>query len=150
MSLKSGKQRAPVYISWAKMKLRCNNPNHHCYHRYGGRGITYDPRWEVFENFFADMGHRPEGSTLDRINNNGPYNKENCKWSTQAEQNLNKNLETRSTFGIAGVQLHPTGLFQAMAYKEGRQWYLHLGPDFFEACCARKSWEARGKPIQAI
>lgn len=78
------------------MKRRCNNPNHPQYHRYGGRGIVYDSTWEKFENFLKDMGPRPTGYTLDRIDNNGNYCKENCKGSSAKEQQLNRNINNRT------------------------------------------------------
>lgn len=78
-----------TYRSWQAMKRRCGSPQDTFYGRYGGRGITYDPRWAKFEAFLADMGERPQGTTLDRVDNDGPYTKENCRWATPAEQRVN-------------------------------------------------------------
>lgn len=75
-----------TYNSWRAMKWRCNNPNYRAYDRYGGRGITYCDRWESFSNFLEDMGDRPDGCTLDRIDNNCGYYKENCRWADQTAQ----------------------------------------------------------------
>lgn len=80
-----------THNSWVSMKTRCTNQNYHQFHYYGGRGITVCDRWlESFENFLEDMGERPDGMTLDRIDPNGNYTPENCKWSTAEEQARNK------------------------------------------------------------
>jgi len=87
---KSG-QETPTYNSWQKMKQRCLNPKATGYHNYGARGITVCRRWRnSFENFLNDMGERPEGMSIDKIDNNGSYGKWNCKWSTPKEQANNK------------------------------------------------------------
>ena len=78
-----------AYQSWLAMKTRCTNPNQSAYKRYGGRGIGFDPSWKLFENFVADMGERPVGMTLERIDNSKGYCKSNCKWATSAEQSRN-------------------------------------------------------------
>ena len=72
------------------MKLRCNNPKNASYVNYGGKGIGYCPEWESFETFLADMGERPEGLTLDRIDRTKDYGPANCKWSTKREQTLDR------------------------------------------------------------
>ena len=85
-----GKTRTPIYNCWLNMKKRCMDKNNPRYVDYGGRGISFCERWNTFENFYEDMGERPEGMTLDRIDNEQSYSKENCKWSSYKEQNNNR------------------------------------------------------------
>jgi hypothetical protein len=81
----------PEYRTWQALKNRCTNPRGQDWRHYGGRGITIDPRWNKFENFLADMGRRPtERHTLDRTDNDGPYTKSNCQWSTRTTQARNR------------------------------------------------------------
>lgn len=80
----------PTYVSWYSMKTRCLNPNAASYARYGGRGIRVCTRWMQFENFLADMGMRPVGTTLDRIDRFGNYEPGNCRWATPRQQRLNQ------------------------------------------------------------
>lgn len=82
----------PTYNSYINMKTRILNPNANNYKNYGGRGIKICQRWldGGFDQFLSDMGERPEGKTLDRIDHNGDYCPENCKWSTTQEQNENR------------------------------------------------------------
>lgn len=87
------------YKSWSTMKNRCDNPNCDKYSYYGGRGISYASEWETFEGFFASMGFKPGPKySLDRIDNNGPYCKENCRWATPKEQARNKRNNATITF----------------------------------------------------
>lgn len=86
----SRKNRSPTYSSWLSMISRCTNPRDPQYHHYGGRGITVCERWRKFENFLADMGERPKGTSIDRIDGSGNYERSNCKWSTPKEQAQNR------------------------------------------------------------
>lgn len=87
---KRGVPRTATYKAWCDMKSRCLNPNRQDFHYYGGRDIKVCDRWLSFENFLADMGERPDGLTLERLNNNGNYEPSNCRWATWSEQNQNK------------------------------------------------------------
>ena len=87
------------YSSWLNMRKRCNKANDPQYADYGGRGITVCEEWESFENFYRDMGPKPTPKhSIDRIDNDGPYCKENCRWATQKQQNTNQRSNKRLNF----------------------------------------------------
>jgi hypothetical protein len=84
-----GMTRTPTYRSWQAMITRCTNPRRAAWKNYGGRGISVCARWRLFENFLTDMGERPAGTSIERINNDGNYEPSNCKWGTRKEQSRN-------------------------------------------------------------
>ena len=89
-STKHGATNTPTYRIWRGMISRCTNSNLKAFPRYGGRGIQVCDRWRIYENFLADMGERPDGLELDRINNNGHYEPSNCRWASRQENCNNR------------------------------------------------------------
>lgn len=85
-----GVSHTPEHIAWMSMLYRCENPNDASYKHYGGRGISVCDEWHDIKNFIADMGCKPPGTSLDRIDVNSNYNKHNCRWATSKEQQNNK------------------------------------------------------------
>ena len=131
-----GKMGTKSYGTWEGMLQRCNNPNSVGYPDYGGRGITVCKRWLSFEEFFTDMGERPEGTSLDRIDVNGNYCKENCRWATAKEQQENRRISIFVL--IDGDKLTPSqyanmvGLTLSGANKKIRREFKRVGNVFIK------------------
>lgn len=115
-----------IHKTWKSMKDRCTNPNNKYWNRYGGRGITVCDRWQKFENFYEDMGDKPEGKELDRIDNNKGYSPDNCRWVTRKE-NMN-NQERSAKIEIGYIPLNITGLAELGAVSQRtmrRRWHQY-------------------------
>lgn len=132
-----------TYTAWVNMHTRCTNPNYHGTDRYRGRGIMYCAKWERFDIFLKEMGEKPEGTQLERSNNNEGYYKENCVWATATQQARNRRVRRTSKTGVSAV--HWCTTFNIWLAKDFEKNTLYRGQDFFEACCARKSFEAKVK-----
>lgn len=124
-----GLHKTPTYRIWAGMLSRCRDPKNHGYADYGGRGITVCNRWLVFENFFEDMGPRPDGLTLEREDNEKGYCKENCVWASAGIQARNRRNTVR-------VSLHGTEMTAAEAARALGLWKGTL-----------HRWMKSGKPL---
>lgn len=98
---KHGKYKTRAYGAWRRMKQRCSNPKDPRYKDYGGRGIKISPEWLSFERFYKDMGDCPEQHSIDRINNNGNYDPENCRWATRKQQQ--NNMRTNKKLELSGI-----------------------------------------------
>ena len=112
-----GVNKHPLHRTWESMRKRCNSPSQINFDRYGGRGITVDPRWDDFLQFVADMGERPDGTTLDRIKNGKGYSPENCRWATIEEQANNTRANVRITYN--GITCTLTEWDERQGFKRG-------------------------------
>lgn len=132
--------QSPTYKAWHSMKQRCLNPSHSAFDHYGGRGITVCERWLEFNLFLRDMGERPVGMSIDRINPDGNYEPANCRWATAKEQCNNWRRQHQFVVNYGGVDYS----LQELAEKFGidrytlrrrvttSRWperYWHLKPD---------------------
>lgn len=129
----------PLYPVWNGMIGRCENRTTPGYINYGARGISVCDRWRFsFANFVADMGRKPtKNHSLDRINNDGNYEPDNCRWATKSEQMHNRRTFSNNTTGVPGVVPIRSGRFNARWNHEGRRYNLGSHASVEEALAYR-------------
>lgn len=124
-----------IHNIWCGMRQRCENPNAEAFADYGARGITVCERWQEFENFLADMGEPPKGTSIDRIDNNLGYTPENCRWATRTEQARNKRtvttIEWRGQVRTIPEWSEVTGIPRKTLWQRFKNTGLH-GDDLFK------------------
>ena len=128
-----------VYL---EAKRRCQSILHKQHNDYGGRGIEF--RFNSFEDFYAELGPRPPTFQLDRINNNGNYEVGNVRWTSAHLNSNNTRIYKSNKSGVKGVTFkkkYNQWIARCQTYPDKKEVLLYCGKDFFEACCARLSWE---------
>ena len=142
---KHGMVGTRIYHCWASMRMRCINDKNPRYHKYGGRGITICDEWlNSFVSFYNDMGDMPEGMSLDRIDNNKGYYKDNCRWATREEQQRNINKQKNNKVGYKGVYYCNTySKYVSKLYCNGKTNHLGYFDNIDDAIKARKEAELK-------
>lgn len=144
-----GMYLCPEHISWRSMKQRCYDKNYDSYHNYGGRGIKVCDRWfdpeNGFINFLEDMGERPDGASLDRIDNEGDYTPENCRWATGLEQVHNRRKSSKSPNKYKGViWIEGVGKWRVTLYYNGQTY--NVG-HFYDEKEAARAYDKKGLEV---
>jgi len=135
-----------LYPTWIMMKDRCNNPNNGQYKYYGGRGICVCDLWQnSFQAFISDMGGRPLGYSLDRLNSNGNYEPSNCRWATDNEQALNRRMRCTNTVGTNNIHQNKKGDYVVRRFHPATGERVYLGT-FKTLDEAKKAQSQRGRP----
>ena len=139
-----GMSKTLEYNSWNTMLQRCNNPNVKSYHNYGERGITVCKRWLHFENFLKDMGIKPKGLTIERIDNDKGYEPENCVWASWTKQRRNQRICKTNTSGTSGIYFDKQSKrYRVCIGNDYKNHYIGRFDTMEEAIIARKQAEQK-------
>jgi hypothetical protein len=138
-------ERNNEYTIWQNMKTRCYNKKTPNYKDYGGRGIVMSEQWkDSFETFYKDMGKRPSKKhSVDRIDNNKGYSKENCRWATMIEQARNKRNSSLNKSGCSGVHMMKNGTYRVRITVNYNRIHIGCFSDINEAIKARREAEIK-------
>ena len=129
-------------MCWANMLRRCYDSSCLSFPDYGGRGVAVCDRWKVFSNFLEDMGEKPSGLTLERMDNHKGYSKANCCWASYEEQNKNRRLRCDNKFGAAGIYFKPRrNKYEARIFVNKKTIFLGQFAVLSDAVKARKQAE---------
>lgn len=133
-----------TYSIWSGIIQRCTNPNATKYLLYGGNGVTVCDRWLKFENFLEDMGERPEGLSINRINGSKVYSKETCEWTTYSVQSYDQKMRSDNTSGVIGVYWNKRqNVWSARIDKDGKSIWLGNFKTLDDAKIARRNAELK-------
>lgn len=139
-----GLTESPEYRSWDHAVQRTTNPQNDSYSQYGARGITICKEWlESFTQFYEDMGPRPAGTSLDRINNDGNYEPSNCRWATRLQQITNQRIRSNNTTGHKGIVALKSGKWTAQIGHKNKVYNLGTFKTIDDALKARKQAEIK-------
>ena len=127
------KKMSPEYYSWASMRTRCQNKNCEAYPSYGGRGISVHATWNDFPTFLRDMGSRPNGASLERIDNDGNYEPGNCRWASRADQSNNRRSNSFYEHDGKRMTLSQWAAFSNIAYNTLHARVVRFKWDFSKA-----------------
>lgn len=125
-----GMTKLPIYRCWVNMKARCDDPNHQAAVNYGDRGIGYPEKWKSFEGFYEDMGDCPDGFSLNRIDVNLDYSKENCEWADSWKQGRDRRKPKRGSSPYKGVAFNKNeGKYKGSLRYKGVVYHLGYSDD---------------------
>lgn len=144
-----GYKRSPTYAVWIGIKTRCENKNAKLYARYGALGVTVCERWSAsFEAFLADMGERPDGMSIDRVDNDRGYEPGNCRWATAAEQAFNQRKTIHVTYQGGEYSLSAFARLMGINYGHLRE-CVAKGQDPIIAAQRVRTWGSKGYRLRA-